>query len=138
MRALQGAQTPREASEKVLLENRNLLGRRGGSVGWVSNFGSGRALAVHGFEPRVGLWADSWEPGACFGFCVSLSLCPSPAHALSLSLSQSKQTLQKKKKKTETCPAVYLLVDVTRVHRTRHIDVPPTVADPPPLWTCAM
>ena len=24
------------------------------------------------------------EPGACFGFCVSLSFCPSPAHALSL------------------------------------------------------
>ena len=31
-----------------------------------------------GFEPRIGLCADSWEPGACFGFCVSLSLCPSP------------------------------------------------------------
>ena len=25
------------------------------------------------------------QPGACFGFCVSLSLCPSPAHTLSLS-----------------------------------------------------
>ena len=23
-------------------------------------------------SPRVGLWADSSEPGACFGFCVSL------------------------------------------------------------------
>ena len=32
--------------------------------------------------------AVSWEPGACFGFCVSLSLCPSPASTLSLSLSQ--------------------------------------------------
>ena len=30
--------------------------------------------------------ADSSEPGACFRFCVSLSLCPSPTHALSLSL----------------------------------------------------
>ena len=29
--------------------------------------------------------ADSLEPGACFGFCVSPSLCPSPAHTLSLS-----------------------------------------------------
>ena len=30
------------------------------------------------------LTAQSSEPDACFGFCVSLSLCPSPAHALSL------------------------------------------------------
>ena len=28
------------------------------------------------------------EPGACFGFCVSFSRCPSPAHALSHSVSQ--------------------------------------------------
>ena len=60
----------------------------GGSVGWASNFGSGHDLAVHGFEPRVGLCADSSEPGACFGFCVSLSLCPSPSHALSICLSK--------------------------------------------------
>ena len=38
------------------------------------------------FEPRVGLWADGSEPGACFRFRVSLSLCPSPVHALSLSV----------------------------------------------------
>ena len=38
-----------------------------------------------GFEPHIGLCADSSEPGACIRFCVSLSLCPSPAHALSLS-----------------------------------------------------
>ena len=43
-------------------------------------------LALRGFEPRVGLWADGSEPGACFPFCVSLSLCPSPVHALSLSV----------------------------------------------------
>ena len=36
----------------------------------------------------MGLWADGSEPGACFPFCVSLSLCPSPAHSLSLSLSK--------------------------------------------------
>ena len=36
---------------------------------------------------RSGLWADSSEPGACFGFCVSPSLCPSPANAVSLCLS---------------------------------------------------
>ena len=41
-------------------------GSLGGSVGWASDFSSGHGLAVHGFEPRVGLCADSSEPGACF------------------------------------------------------------------------
>ena len=63
-------------------------GRLGGSVGQASHFGSGHHVIVHEFEPRVGLCADTSEPGACFGFCVSVSLCPSPAHALSLSLSK--------------------------------------------------
>ena len=49
---------------------------------------SGHDLTVCEFEPRVGLCADSSEPGARFGFCVSVSLCPSPAHALSLSVSK--------------------------------------------------
>ena len=35
---------------------------------------------VCGFEPLVGLGADSSEPGACFRFRVSLSLCSSPTH----------------------------------------------------------
>ena len=61
-------------------------GRLGGSVGGATDFGSGHDLTVREFEPRVGLCADSSEPGACFGFCVSLSLCPSPAHGLSLCL----------------------------------------------------
>ena len=74
---LQGVQSQKE----------RFLGRLGGSVGEASSFGSGHDLAGGGFEPRVGLCADRSEPGACFGFCVSLSLCPSPAHALSLSLS---------------------------------------------------
>ena len=52
------------------------------------------------FEPRVRLCAGSLEPGACFGFCVSLSLCPAPAHALSLSLN-NKYTFKKKRKKQE-------------------------------------
>ena len=43
---------------------------------------------VRGFEPHVGLCADSSEPGACFGFHVSLSLCPLPSRILSLSLSK--------------------------------------------------
>ena len=52
----------------------------------MSDFGSGHNLAIPEFEPRVGLCVvDSSEPGACFGFRVSLSLCPSPASALSLS-----------------------------------------------------
>ena len=61
------------------------MGRPGGSVGWASDFGSGHGPAVREFEPRVGLCADRSEPGACFGFCVSLALCPSPACTLSLS-----------------------------------------------------
>ena len=63
-------------------------GRLGGSVGWASDFSSGHNLVVHEFKPRIGLWADGSEPGACFRFCVSLSLCPSPIHALSLSVSK--------------------------------------------------
>ena len=65
------------------------VGHLGGSVGQASDFGSGRDLTVHEFEPCVGLCADSSEPGACFGFWGSLSLCPSPACTLSLSLSLS-------------------------------------------------
>ena len=46
--------------------------------------------AVRGFEPHIQLCADS---SACFGFCVSLSVCPSPTCvrmcALSLSVSLS-------------------------------------------------
>ena len=47
------------------------------SVKWPADFGSGHDLTVCEFEPRVGLCADSSEPGACFGFCVSLSA-PNP------------------------------------------------------------
>ena len=67
----------------------------GGCLGQASDSSSGQDLTVREFEPRVGLWADSSEPGAHFGFCVSLSLCPSPAHALSLSL-KNKSTFFKK------------------------------------------
>ena len=65
-----------------------IMGPLSGSVGWASDFGSGHDLTVCEFEPHIGLCADSLEPGTCFGFCASLSLCPSPAHALSLSVSK--------------------------------------------------
>ena len=63
------------------------------------NFGSGHDLMVCEFEAHVGLYADSSEPGECFGFCVcvSFSLCLSSTHTLSLSLSlpfKSKSTLK--------------------------------------------
>ena len=49
---------------------------KGGAPGGLSQLsvrlGSGHALPVCEFEPRVGLCADSSEPGACFGFCDSL------------------------------------------------------------------
>ena len=44
---------------------------------------------VREFEPRVGLWADGSEPGACFRFCVSLSL-PLPRWCCVVSPSLSK------------------------------------------------
>ena len=68
--------------ERIHLKH-EIKGRLGGSVGEASDFGSGHHLTVRGFEPRGGFCADSSEPGACFGFYVSLSLCPSPTCALS-------------------------------------------------------
>ena len=52
------------------------------------NFSSGHDLTVREFEPCVRLCADSSEPGACFRFCVSLSLSDPPLFMLCLSLSQ--------------------------------------------------
>ena len=46
-------------------------------------------------SPHVGPCADSSEPGARFGFCVSLSLGPSPACALLLSLSFKNEQFKK-------------------------------------------
>ena len=88
-------------------------GHLGGSVGWASDFGSGPDLAVHEFEPRVGLCADRSEPGACFRFGVSLSLCPSPAHALSLSISKINKTFQKKR---HVCSLKMITVQAKEIH----------------------
>ena len=63
-------------------------GRLGGSVGEASDFDSGHDLTARGFESHIGLCADSSEPGACIGFCASLSL-PLPG-TLSLSKSNTK------------------------------------------------
>ena len=67
--------------ELTTLWNKAILGHLGGSVGWALR--SGHDLAVGEFEPRIGLCADSSEPGALFGFCLSVCL------SLSLSLSLS-------------------------------------------------
>ena len=70
---------------------------------------------VREFEPRVGLWADGSEPGACFRFCVSLSLCPSPVHAC-LSLSQ-KSMLKKKLRKKSWPQRVGTLRDLVQLRQ---------------------
>ena len=49
-----------------LVRNADFQGCLGGSVGWASDFTSGHDLAVREVEPRIGLWADGSEPGACF------------------------------------------------------------------------
>ena len=51
-----------------------------------------------GSSPARGLCPDSSEPGPCFGFFVSLSLCPSPAHALSLSKLNKHKKIKKQKR----------------------------------------
>ena len=79
-----------------------------GAPGWRSwlsvRLQPGHDLAVREFEPRVRLWADGSEPGACFPFCVSLSLCPSPVHALSLSVPKINKNVEKKLKKKVLSP----------------------------------
>ena len=75
-------------------QNKEFDKRESGAPGWRGRLSvrlqPGHDLAVREFEPRVGLWPDGSEPGACFRFCVSLSLCPCPVHALSLSVPKNK------------------------------------------------
>ena len=82
--------------------NPDLKAGLGGAPGWRSRLSvrlrPGHDLAVGEFEPRVRLWADGSEPGACFRFCVSLSLCPSPVHVLSLSVPKINKIKNVKKK----------------------------------------
>ena len=62
-----------------------------GVPGWLSgltvqlHFGSRHDFTARGLKPRIELCADSSEPGACFGFCVSLSAPPPLMLCLSLS-----------------------------------------------------
>ena len=60
----------------------------GGLAGCASNFGSGHELEVRDFEFRVGLCAESSEPGACVQFYVSLSLSLPLSLSCSVCLSQ--------------------------------------------------
>ena len=45
-------------------------------------------LWLWSLRPAVRLCAGSSEPGACYGFCVSLSLCFNPSYTVCLSLSK--------------------------------------------------
>ena len=77
------------------LKNKQPLGYLGGSVSYISDFGSGHDLTVRGFQPHIRLCADGSEPEVFFGFCVSLSLCPTPTCTLPLSLSKINKHLKK-------------------------------------------
>ena len=63
----------------------------GGSVGWVSDFGSGCDLPVRGFEPRVWVCGESLETAS-----GSVSPSPSASPPLTLCLSLSKINIKKK------------------------------------------
>ena len=68
-------------------------GHLGGSVSWGSNFGSGRDLTVHEWDPRIGLYAVIVEPASD---PLSSFLSVPPLLMLSLSLSlKTKQTFFK-------------------------------------------
>ena len=96
---IQCAELEKYAARNSLSSKAVIQNRRRGAPGWLSRLGVWLRLRSWshscGFEPHVGLCADSSEPGGCFRFCVSLSLCPSPVHVLSLSVSK----INKRKKK---------------------------------------
>ena len=62
----------------------------GGAPGWLSRLSDRLRAQVMisqsmSLSPTSGWVLTAQSLGACFGFCVSSSLCPSPAHAVSLS-----------------------------------------------------
>ena len=71
-------------------------GRVGGSVGEVSDFGSGHDVTVRDFEPHMGLSVVSAQ-GPFQILCPPVSL---PLPRLLLTLSPSKVNIKKKKKVT--------------------------------------
>ena len=70
--------------KKTTLKNfKNTLTGVPGWLGWLSIRLQLRSdLTLREFKPHIRLCADSLGPGACFRFCVSLSLCPSPTPTL--------------------------------------------------------
>ena len=88
----------------VAFNNKHLLGRLSGSVGWASDFSSGHDLTVCGFKPHIGAlcwqlraWSLLWIlclplsmplPTCALSVCVSLSLSLPLPHSLSVSLSK--------------------------------------------------
>ena len=72
----------------MFINNNSKQGHLGGSVGWATDLSSGHDLVVREFESRVGLCADSSEPGAASdSVCLPLSLLLPHLCALSLSFS---------------------------------------------------
>ena len=86
-----------------------------GAPGWLSQLGGwlwlrswSHSSKACEFEPHIGLSADGSKPGACFQFCVFLSLCPSPACVLSPSLSNVKKYIFLMIKKVNYMPRCIL------------------------------
>ena len=82
----------------VVLHNLSKKDYRGGAPLWLSRLGvqlRPRSWS-HSSWVRALCQALCWQPGACFGFCVSTSLCPSMLMlCLSLSLNNKYKTLKK-------------------------------------------
>ena len=70
---------------------------------------------------HIGLCADSSEPGACFRFYVSLSLCPSATCALSPSFSKINKHKEREKLETKSESIRKFKVDVEVVETFFHL-----------------
>ena len=93
-----------------MISSLNKKYRAPGWLSWLSvDFSTGHDLAVCELEPCIRLCVDSSEPGACFGFCVSLSL-SAPPHSLSLSLSKIDKHKKKNLEYRNICPTPKLIL----------------------------
>ena len=79
----------------VKFKERGVLGCLSWLSVWFRLRSSSCSSWVSSSPARVGLCADSSEPGACFGSCISLSLWPSLIHTVSVSLSLSLKSKHK-------------------------------------------